>query len=149
MQFVCLQTLFPVPILKMDGVVWMRPLSPITLEGVIWMPFPNGAAALRYLHSMAGGLLTKLHHTQVTKVAKSNATHDSWAFNMEKPPSLTFPLPSTSPSLSQSGATLQPLTLFFLGAVWCACCGANICGTRYTCKRCHEVVDEACLEAAR
>ena len=35
---------------------------------------------------------------------------------------------------------------FGFTAVRCACCGANICGTKHTCSTCHRVVDEACMQ---
>ena len=64
-------------------------------------------------------------------------------------PSLVNPLvaaPSPSPMPSQLAAHSQPLTPFFLAAVRCACRGINICGTKYTCNRCLQVVDEACMQ---
>ena len=112
------------------------------------MHFPSVAAALRHLYSPAGGSLKKLQHTQVTRAAKSNATRDGWAFTMENP-SLVNPVvaaPSPSPTPLQLAARPQPLTPFFLAAVRCACCGINICGTKYTCNRCLQVVDEACMQ---
>ena len=72
------------------------------------MHFPSVAAALHHLHSLAGGSLTKLQHTQVTRAAKCDATRDGWAFTMEKPslvtPAVAAPSPSPSPSPSQLGA---------------------------------------------
>ena len=38
------------------------------------------------------------------------------------------------------------LSTFGFTSVRCACCGANICGTKHTCSRCHRVVDEACMQ---
>ena len=34
---------------------------------------------------------------------------------------------------------------FFLAAVRCAYCSITICGTKYTCNRCRQVVHEACM----
>ena len=112
-------TLFRALILGMGGDVWMRLLSPITPKGVNWMHLPNAAAALRYLHSLAGGPLTKVHHTQVARASRSNAMHDGWAFTLEKLLSVIIAVaaPSPSPSPSQLGATPQPLIQFFLPCV--------------------------------
>ena len=103
----------------MAGAVWMRSLGLVALEGVHWMHFPNVAAALRHLHSLAGASLTKLHHSQVSWAAKSNAARDGWAFTMEEPPSFTASVaaPSPSPLPLQPGAAPRSLTSFFLVAV--------------------------------
>ena len=141
-------TLFPIPVLGMGGDLWMRPLGPVAPEGATWMHFPSVTAALRHLHSPAGDSLKKLQHTQVTRAAKSNATRDGWAFTMDNP-SLLNPgvaAPSPSPTPSQSAARSQPLTLFFLAAVRCACCSINICGAKCTRNRRLRVVDEACMQ---
>ena len=122
--------------------------SPVAPEGVHWMHFPNVAAALRHSHSPAGGSLRKLHHNQVSRAAKSNATRDGWPFTREEPPSVTAAVaaPSPSPSPLQPGAAPRSPTSFFPVAVRCACYAANICGTKYTCTRCHQVVDEAHMQ---
>ena len=126
----------------------MRPLGPVAPEGVHWMHFPNVASALRHLHSPARGSLTKLHHSQVSQATKSSATHDGWAFTLEELPSVTAAVAASLPSPSplQAGAAPRSLTSFFLVAVLCPCCAANICGTEYTCTRCHQVVDEASMQ---
>ena len=43
------------------------------------MHFDNASAALRYLHSPDGWVLTKLAHTQFMRAAKTDGTRDSWA----------------------------------------------------------------------
>ena len=53
----------PVSRLGMGGDVWMRRLGPVAPEGANGMHFNNASAALRYLHSLDGGALTKLAHT--------------------------------------------------------------------------------------
>ena len=133
---------FHVSRLGMGGDVWMRRLGPFAPEGANWMHFNNASAALRYLHSPNGGALTKLAHTQVMRAAKTDGTRDGWAFSMKKPSSSTRALEAPPPSSSRATPSLSP---FSLVPVQCACCGANICGTKYSCQRCHKVVDEACM----
>ena len=67
---------------------------------------------------------------------------------MGGPPSVTTAVaaPSPSPSPSQPGSAPCFLTSFFQVPVLCACCAANICGTKYTCTTCYQVVDEACMQ---
>ena len=120
----------------------MRRLGPVAPEGADWMHFDNASAALRYLQSPDVGSLTKLAHTQVTRAAKTDGTRDGWAFPMKKPASSSGA--SAGPPASSSRAT-PSLSPFFLVPVRAACCGANICGTKYSCQRCHKVVDEACM----
>ena len=91
----------------------MWPLAQVAPKGVHWMQLPNVSAALCHMHSRAGGSLTKLHHNQVSRAAKSNTPHDGRVFTMEEPPSGTAPVatPSPSPSPSQLGAA-APLLHF-------------------------------------
>ena len=76
------------------------------------------------------------------RAAKTDGTQDGWAFTMKKPPSSAGALAAPPPSSSRATPSLSP---FFLVLVRCICCGANICGTKYSCHRCHKVVDEACM----
>ena len=135
---------FPISHLGMGGDVWMRRLGPVApwTEGADWMHFSKAAAALRYLHSPDGGSLTKLALTQVMRAAKSDGTRDGWAFTLKKPASSSGASDAPPPSSSRATPSLSP---FLLVPVRCACCGANICGTKYSCRRCHKVVDEACM----
>ena len=127
--------------LDMGSDIWVRPLGPIAPQGVAWMHFPNVAEALYYLCSEEGGPL-RIQHTQVTWAAKANATQHGYAFTFDEPSSLVV----ASPARSQrtAAAPAPNLSTFGFTAVGCACCGANICGTKHTCSRCHRVVDEAC-----
>ena len=67
---------FPVSRFGMGGDVCMRRLGPVAPEGADGMHFNNAWAALRYLHSLDGGALTKLAHTQVRRAAKTDSTQD-------------------------------------------------------------------------
>ena len=122
--------------LGMGGDVWMRRLGPVAPESADWMHFNNALAALWYLHSPNGGALTKLAHTEVMRAAKTDGTRDGWAFTMKKPLSSSSAPAAPPPSSSCATPSLSP---FFLVPVRCACCGANICGTKYLCQRCHKV----------
>ena len=104
--------------------------------------FQQCLAALRYQHFPDGGSLTKLAHTQVMRAAKADGTRDGWAFNLKKPASSSRASAAPPPSSSRATPSLSP---FLLVLVRCACCGANICGTKYSCQRCRKVVDEASM----
>ena len=107
------------------------------------MHFANIAQALRYLRSEDGGSL-RIEHTQVARAAKTNATRDGYAFTFDEPSSHVV----ASPARPQRTAVAPApnLSTFGFTIVRCACCGANICGTKRTCSRCHRVVDEACMQ---
>ena len=107
------------------------------------MHFANVAEALRYPRSADGGSL-RIQHTQVSRAAKANATRNGFAFTFEEPSSLVV---SSPPRSQRTPAAPAPnLSTFGFTSVRCACCGANICGTKHTCSRCHRVVDEACMQ---
>ena len=106
------------------------------------MPFDNALAAHWYLHSPNGKALTKLAHTYVMRAAKTDGTHDGWEFIIKKPSSSTGA--PVVPPHSSSSAT-PALGLFLFVTVPCACCGAKICGIRYSCENCHKLVDDACM----
>ena len=110
------------------------------------MHFPNVAEALHYLRSEDGGSL-RIQHTQVARVAKANATRDGYAFTFDEPPSLVV----ASPARPQrtAAAPAPNLSTFGFTTVRCACRGANICGTKHTCSRCHRAVDEACMQRGK
>ena len=133
----------PMFCLDMGCGIWVRPLGPIAPQGAAWMHFPNVAEALRCLRSEKGGSL-RIQHTQVTRAAKANAMRDGYAFTFDEPSSLVV----ASPARSQRTTTAPAPNLLSFGftAVRCACCGANICGTKHTCSKCHRVVDEACMQ---
>ena len=107
------------------------------------MHFASIAEALRYLRSEDGGSL-RIQHTQVARAAKANATRDGYAFTFDEPSSHAV----ASPARPQrtAAAPAPNLSMFGFTTVRCACCGANICGTKHTCSRCHRVVDEACMQ---
>ena len=107
------------------------------------MHFASIAEALRYLHSEDGGSL-HIQHTQVARAAKANATQDGYAFTVDDASSHVVAFPAR---LQRTAAAPAPnLSTFGFTTVRCACCGANICGTKHTCSRCHRVVDEACMQ---
>ena len=106
------------------------------------MHFPNVAEALRYLRSEDEGSV-RIQHTQVARAAKANATRDGYAFTFDEPSSLVV-APPARPQRT-TAAPAANLSTFGFTTVRCACCGANICGTKHTCSRCHPVVDEACM----
>ena len=89
------------------------------------MHFLNVAEALRYLRSEEGVSL-RIHHIQVTRVAKANATRDGYAFTFDEQSFFVV----ASPALSQrtTAAPTPNLSTFGFTAVRCARCGANICG---------------------
>ena len=129
--------------LDMGFDIWVRPLGPIAPQGNAWMHFPNVAGALRYLRSEEKGSL-RIQHTQVMRAAKANATRDGYAFTFDEPSSLVVASPAR---LQRTAAAPAPnLSSFGFTAVRCARCGANICGTKHTCSRCHRFVDEACMQ---
>ena len=76
------------------------------------------------------------------QAAKTDGTRDGWVFIMKKPWSSAGAPAAPPPSSSRATPSLSP---FFLVPVRCACCGANICGTKYSCQRCHKVIDEVCM----
>ena len=100
------------------------------------MHFPSAGATVRHLHSPAGGSLTNLKHTQVVRAAKSNASRDGWAFTQEKPSAAPV---AASASTSAAAAALA-LASFGSATMRCACCGANICGVKYSCGTCHRLL---------
>ena len=104
------------------------------------MHFNNASAPLRYLQLSNRGALTKLAHTQVMRAAKTDGKRDGWAFTVKTRASSADVLVAPPPSSSRATPSL---ILFFL--VQFACCRANICGTKYSCQRCHNVVDKACM----
>ena len=122
-------SLFVLISLDMGSDIWVRPLGPVAPQGVAWMHFPNVAEALRYLRSEEGGSL-RTQHTQVTRVAKANATGDGYAFTFDKPSSLV--VASVARSRRTATALAPNLSTFGFKAVRCACCGANICGTKHS-----------------
>ena len=88
------QTLFPFLIVHMGSDVWMHPLGPVAAEGAAWMHFHSVAEARRYLHSEAGGSLRHLKHTQVARVAKSDATRDGYSFTFKELASMVVARPA-------------------------------------------------------
>ena len=48
-----------------------------------------------------------------------------------------------------AGAPPPGLSSFGFVAVRCGCCGANICGTKFSCGMCHRVVDEVCMQLVK
>ena len=143
MRCYCIPPLFLLISLDMGSDIWVRPLGPVAPQGVAWMHFANVAEALRDQRSADGGSL-RIQHTQVARAAKANATRDGYAFTFEEPSSLVVASPPRSQRTPVAPA--PNLSTFGFTSVRCACCGANICGTKYTCSRCHRVVDEACMQ---
>ena len=143
LRYHCTLPLFLLISLDMGSDIWVRPLGYIAPQGVTWMHFANIAEAPRYLRSEDGGSV-RIQHTQVARAAKANATRDGYAFAFDEPSSQVVASPARprrtaavpAPNLSKCGFT----------SVRCACCGANICGTKHTCTRCRRVVDEACMQ---
>ena len=119
-----------------------RRRGPVAPEGADWMHFNNPWAALRYMHSPNGRALTKLAHTEVMRAAKTDGTRDGWAFTMWKPLSSSSAPAAPPPSSSRATPSRSPS---FLVSIRCACCGANISGTNYSCQSCHKVIDGVCM----
>ena len=147
-SFLCAVIAIPPPLfllitLDMGSDIWVRPLGPIAPQGVARMHFPNVAEALRYVHSEDGVSLC-IQYTQVARAAEANATRDGYAFTFDEPSSFVV-APPARPRCT-AAAPAPNLSTFGFTTVPCACCGANICGTRHTCSRCHRVVDEACMQ---
>ena len=136
-SFLCAVIAPPPPLfllisLDMGSDIWVRPLGPIAPQGVAWMHFASIAEALRYLRSEDRGSL-RILHTQVARAAKANATRDGYAFTFDEPSSYVV----ASPVRRQctAAAPVPNLSTFGFTTVRCACCGANMCGTKHTCSR--------------
>ena len=147
-SFLCVVIAIPPPLillisLDMGSDIWVRPLCPIAPQGVACMLFANVTKALRYLRSEDGGSL-RIQHTQVARATKAHATRDGYTFTFEEPSSQVV---ASSPRSQRTTTAPTPnLSTFGFTSVRCACCNANICGTKHTCSRCHRVVDEACMQ---
>ena len=55
-------------------------------------------------------------------------------------------LVAASASTTSAAAAAPTLASFGFAALRGACCGANIWGVKYSCGKCHRVVDEACMQ---